>query len=105
MKRGLRVVLSQRLNYSNGQAILGQFEIKNCFTSRSALFLFPLKDFFHVAVLDNRYPLIEIEKPLNNLWDGIHVNVPVRIPSQRRKVKRSLLLANIRAAAIVRMRL
>jgi len=101
MKRAFRVMLGQRLYYPNSKTVLGLFKIKNCFTRRSALLLFPLKNFFYVAVLDNRYALVEIEKPLNNLGNGIDIDVPCDIPSQGRKVKRSLLLANIAALAIV----
>src|SRR5882672_10716082 len=101
MQRAFRVILGQRLYYPNRQPVLSLLKVKNGFTSRSALLLFPLKNFFYVAVLDNRYALVEIEKPLDNVGNGIEVDVPCAIPSHGRKVKGSLVLANIAAFAIV----
>ncbi len=62
MQRAFGVILSQRLYYPNSKAVFSLLKIKNCFTNRSALLLFPLKNFFYVAVLDNRYALVKIEK-------------------------------------------
>ena len=99
MKRAFGVILGQRLYYPNRQPILGLFEIENCFTRCPALLLFPLKNFFYVGVLDNRYALVKIKKPLNNVWNGIEIDVPCNIPSQGWKVRRSFLLLLAKSAA------
>jgi hypothetical protein len=80
------------------------FEIKNSLACQAALFLLPLKNFFDVAVLDNRNALVEIKKPLDNVGNGIEIDVPLGITPQRRQVKRTLVLGlsvTIAAIAIV----
>jgi hypothetical protein len=101
VKRTLGVVFRQRLNYSDGEAVLSLFEIKDFFTRRPTQLLFPLKDLFYIAVLDNRYALIEIKKPLNNLGNRVDIDVPMRITAQWRKIKLGVLLTSTAAAAIV----
>jgi hypothetical protein len=101
VQRAFGVILSQRLYYPNSKAVFSLLKIKNCFTNRSALLLFPLKNFFYVAVLDNRYALVKIEKPLNNVGHGVEIDVACNIPSQRRKVERSLLFANVATVTII----
>ena len=100
MERTFGVMLGQGLYYSNCQTVFRLFEIKNCFASSAALLLFPLKNLFDVAVLDNRHALIEVEEPLNNLRNGIEVDISCCISSQRRQVIRSLVLATTTSAVV-----
>ncbi len=66
-----------------------------------ALLLFPLKNFFDVAVLDDCDALIEIEKPLNHIGNRIEIDVAARIAQQRRQVQRSVLFGKVAAFAII----
>src|SRR5258705_5382913 len=84
MERLFRIVLRQRLNDPDREAVLRLFEIKNCFTLATAVFLLPMKHLFDVWVLDDGDSLVKIEKPLNNIWYGIKVNVPSGITQGRR---------------------
>ena len=90
MKRAFRVVLGQRLNDPDREPVLRLFEIKNNFALTAAVFLFPLKHFFYVWVFDDRNALVEIEKPLNNIGNGIEVNVSTSIVQQWR-IQRNLM--------------
>src|SRR5258705_7358242 len=99
MKRAFRVVLCQCLNDPDREAVLRLFEIKNCFTLATAVFLLPMKHLFDVWVLDDGDSLVKIEKPLNNIWYGIKVNVPSGI-TQGRRVKRSLLAHTLAAITL-----
>src|SRR5258705_9426735 len=97
MKCPFRIVLCQRLNDPDREAVLGLFEIKNYFALAAAVFLLPMKHLFDVWVLDDGDSLVKIEKPLNNLGYGIKVDVPAGIPQERR-VKPRLLS---RAVAVI----
>src|SRR6266850_892553 len=101
MKRPFRIVLCQRLNDPDREAVLRLFEIKNYFALAAAVFLFPMKHLFDVWVLDDGDSLVKIEKPLNNLGYGIKVDVPSGIPQERRP-KRTLLADAFAAITVSR---
>src|SRR5258708_21288456 len=84
-------ILGERLDYANCETILSLFESKNFFSGRSTLLLFPLKNFFDVTVLDNGHAFVVIEKPLNNIGNGIKIDVASGVTLQRREVKRRLV--------------
>ena len=75
MKRAFRAVLGQGLDDADSQPILCLLKVENRFTLAAALFLFPMKNLFDVRVLDNRDPLIEIEKPLNYVGNRIEIDI------------------------------
>ena len=102
MERAFRIVLRQRLNDPDREAVLRLFEIKNYLTQAAAVFLFPMKHFLDVWVLDDGDSLVKIEKPLNNIGYGIKVDLPAGV-TQARRVKRGLL-ADIFAAITVSRR-
>jgi hypothetical protein len=54
-----------------------------------------LKHFFNVAVLDDRDPLVVIQKPLNDLGNRIEIDVAARVALQWRRVKGSFFLSSI----------
>src|SRR6185437_11318167 len=89
MERAFGIVLRQCLNDTDGKAVLRLFEIKNYFALTTAVFLFPMKDFLDVWVLDDGDTLVKIEKPLNNIGYGIKIDVAAGV-TQGRRVKRSL---------------
>ena len=93
MKRAFGRILGESLDNSNGQTIFSSFESKNLFAGLAALFLFPLKDFLDVRVLDYRNALVEIEKPLNYVGNGINVNVPAGVALQGREFRGGVAVA------------
>src|SRR6185295_5619184 len=101
MERAFGIVLRQCLNDADGEAILRLFEIKNYFTLAAAVFLFPMKDFLDVWVLDDGDTLVKIEEPLNNIGHGIKVDVTSGV-TQGRWVKRSLFAGMFAAGAVSR---
>jgi len=101
MKRTFGAILGQRLDYPDREPVLGLVEIKNCFACLAALFLLPLKNLFNVAVLDDRNALVEIKKPLDNVGNGIEVDVPLGIALQWGQVKRSVIARVPATSAVI----
>jgi len=101
MERAFGVVLRQRLNDADCETVLRLFEIKNYFTLAPAVFLFPMKDFFNVWVLDDGDPLVKIKKPLDNIGYGIKVDLPCGV-TQERWIKRTFRAVTFDAITISR---
>jgi len=75
-------VVSDRLQDSDRQTILGAIEIENVLAGLAALLLFPLKQLFNLRVLDDRDSLIKIKKPLDHIGKRVVVDIAVLVAAK-----------------------
>src|SRR5437867_1765943 len=79
-------IVSEGLDNPDCQTILSLFESKDLFALHLCVLLLPLKNFFNSGMLDNRYSLIVVEKPLNYIGHRIDVHTSGTVTKERRSV-------------------
>src|SRR6185369_11609716 len=86
MEAAVRRVVGKRLNNPDREAVFSLAKLKNLFTLRARMLLFPLENFFNGRMPDNRDSLIILEEPLNYVRNRIHIDLAGCVSLQRRKV-------------------